>query len=381
MKQKNNFDNPIIVMKFGGTSLRSEESRSHAIKHISRHYKLGKKILVVVSAMGRKGEPYATDTLISLMKSIGEPVNPTELDSIISIGETLSSILFSHLLNKNDLPAESFSGSKTGILTDNNPGNAEILKIDTAKLKITLNQGKIAVVAGFQGTTSEGEVRTLGRGGSDTSAVALGSALNAEFVEIYSDVDGIANCDPNQIPEASFIEKVSIKQILSMANEGSKVLHPRAVRASMKNKTTIVVRNTFSNAKGTTIHHSIPPKKNEQVILAHRENMTMLEISSKKNLKTTFPEMILIDKKRCLLKNDIYLESRINELQTLHGKIFIENGWTTISVIFEKKIRESLNIPNTEIISCRENIICYILKENNLSTSLRKLFNHYNKMK
>ena len=381
MKQKNNFDNPIIVMKFGGTSLRSEESRSHAINHISRNYKLGKKILVVVSAMGRKGEPYATDTLISLMKSIGEPVNPAELDSIISIGETLSSILFSHLLNKNDLPAESFSGSKTGILTDNNPGNAEILEIDTAKLKITLNKGKIAVVAGFQGTTSEGEVRTLGRGGSDTSAVALGSAINAEFVEIYSDVDGIANCDPNQIPEASFIEKVSIKQILSMANEGSKVLHPRAVRASMKNKTTIVVRNTFSNAKGTTILHSIPPKKNEQVILAHRENMTMLEISSKKNLKTTFPEMILIDKKRCLLKNDIYLESRINELQTLHGKIYIENGWTTISVIFQKKIGESLNMPNTEIISCRENIICYNLKENNLSTSLRKLFNYYNKMK
>ena len=179
MKQKKNIENKIIVMKFGGTSLRNKESRSNAIKHISRHYEFGKKIIVVVSAMGRKGEPYATDTLISLMKNIGEPVNPAELDSVISIGETLSATLFSHFLNQNNLPAESFSGSKTGSLTNNTPGNAEILEIDPARLLITLNQGKIAVVAGFQGTNSEGEVRTLGRGGSDTSAVALGSAILA----------------------------------------------------------------------------------------------------------------------------------------------------------------------------------------------------------
>jgi len=373
------FLNPIIVMKFGGTSLRSEESRSHAIKHIRRNHELGNKIVVVVSAMGRKGEPYATDTLISLMKKIGEPIKPEELDPVISIGETLSALLFSHLLNQNNLPAESFTGSKAGILTDNNAGNAEIVEIDPTRLIITLNKGKIAVVAGFQGTNSEGDIRTLGRGGSDTSAVAIGSAINAEFVEIYSDIDGIANCDPNLISEASFIDNVCIKQVMSMANEGSKVIHPRAVKASIKSKTTIVVRNTFSNAKGTTISHNAS-KKEKQVVLAHRDNMTMLEINKDKNFKKKFPEMILIDKKRCILKFDIFLENRISELQKLYGKIKKENGWATISVIFENTVGESISVPETEIISCSENVICYLLKEDNLLVSLRKLFDHYNKV-
>ena len=234
----------IIVMKFGGTSVQTEESRRHVIKHIRRNVESGKKVVAVVSAMGRKGDPYATDTLISLLKDVGEPVNPAELDSVMSIGERLSSAYFSHLLTMNGMPAAAFTGGQAGILTDDNPGNAEILEINTSRIRKALSEGKTAVVAGFQGVTSEGDVRTLGRGGSDTSAVALGSSLGAEVVEIYSDVDGIANCDPRQIPEAVFMDSVSVTQILTMADEGSKVIHPRAVKASLKTKTEIDVPNT-----------------------------------------------------------------------------------------------------------------------------------------
>ncbi|MCS5546091.1 MAG: aspartate kinase [SAR324 cluster bacterium] len=377
MKENNDPADSIIVMKFGGTSVRNEESRISAIKHIRKHAESGKQVVVVVSAMGRKGEPYATDTLISLLKDVGEPVNPAELDSVMSLGETLSSAYFTHLLSQNGLPAEAFTGRQAGILTDDNPGNAEILEINPVRIRATLNAGKIAVVAGFQGATSAGDVRTLGRGGSDTSAVALGSALNAERVEIYSDIDGISNCDPRQILEASFMDTVSAKQILSMANEGSKVLHPRAVLASLKTQTPIVARNTFSAASGTTIFHNAPDDHSDQVALAHRDEMTLIEFEAKTDAQKIVPEMISVDESRFVLKKDVYQESRIKELQNKFGALRTEDNWATISVVFDKPAPENKEIPGNEIIHSSENVICYLLKEDLLSTSLRTLYEHY----
>ena len=377
MKKNNGSADSIIVMKFGGTSLRSEESRAHAIKHIRSHADSGKQVVVVVSAMGRKGEPYATDTLISLLKDLGEPVNPAELDSVMSIGEILSSAYFSHLLSQNGLPAQAFTGSQAGILTDDNPGDAEILEINPARIRNVLNAGKIAVVAGFQGATAEGDVRTLGRGGSDTSAIALASALNAEKVEIYSDVDGIANCDPRQISEAAFMDSVSAAQILSMAGEGSKVIHPRAIKASLQTKTPIIARNTFSNASGTTIFHGSPDEESNQVTLAHRDEMCLIEFESKTDAQILVPEMIPIDERRFVLKNDVYLENRIKELQNKLGALRKENGWATISVVFDKSASESMNLPDTEIIPSGKNVICYLLKEDLLQSTLRTLYGQY----
>ena len=168
-----------IVMKFGGTSLRDEDCRSYALKHIKNYHESGERIVVVVSAMGRKGEPYATDTLVALLRDVGHNINPRELDLVMSVGETLSSAYFSHLLSHNGMPAESFNGRQSGILTDDNAGNAEILDINPARIVEALDNGFIAVVAGFQGVNDKGDIRTLGRGGSDTSAVALASALGA----------------------------------------------------------------------------------------------------------------------------------------------------------------------------------------------------------
>ena len=377
MKKNNVPAESIIVMKFGGTSIRDDESRTAAVEHIRRHADSGKQVVVVVSAMGRKGEPYATDTLISLLKDIGEPVNPAELDSVMSLGETLSSAYFSHLLSQNGLPAQAFTGSQAGILTDDNPGDAEILEINPARIRNVLNAGKIAVVAGFQGATAEGDVRTLGRGGSDTSAIALASALNAEKVEIYSDVDGIANCDPRQISEAAFMDSVSAAQILSMAGEGSKVIHPRAIKASLQTKTPIIARNTFSNASGTTIFHGSPDEESNQVTLAHRDEMCLIEFESKTDAQILVPEMIPIDERRFVLKNDVYLENRIKELQNKLGALRKENGWATISVVFDKSASESMNLPDTEIIPSGKNVICYLLKEDLLQSTLRTLYGQY----
>jgi len=367
----------IIVMKFGGTSVQTEQSRRHVIKHIRRNVESGKKVVAVVSAMGRKGDPYATDTLISLLKDVGEPVNPAELDSVMSIGERLSSAYFSHLLTMNGMPAAAFTGGQAGILTDDNPGDAEILEINTSRILKALSEGKITVVAGFQGVTSEGDVRTLGRGGSDTSAVALGSSLGAEVVEIYSDVDGIANCDPRQIPEAEFIDSVSVTQILSMADEGSKVIHPRAVKASLKTKTEIVVRNTFNEKSGTIIFHNAPDQQSDQVALAHRDELALIEFDKKTDALKTVPELIQLDDQKFLLKNDVYLKSRIKELQKNFGTLKKDQDWATISVVFDKPVPEIKDIQDAEIMQSSKNTICYLLKEVDLSASMRTLYDHY----
>ena len=377
MQNNNGSLDSIIVMKFGGSSVRSEKSRGHVIKHIRTHAESFKKLVVIVSAMGRKGEPYATDTLIALLKDLGEPVNRAELDDVMSIGETLSSAFFSHLLTQNGLPAEAFTGRQAGILTDDNPGNAEILEINPTRILKTLNQGKIAVVAGFQGVTAAGDVRTLGRGGSDTSAVALGSALNAERVEIFSDVDGIANCDPRQISSASFINSISAKQIMSMANEGSSVLHPRAVKASLKTKTPIVARNTFSAAAGTTIFHHETDEGSKLVTLAHRENLALISFEECTDPKKIIPEIIMIDEHKFILKNDVYLENNLNLLRKSSPTLHKEVGWATVSVVFDKSTAKNKNVPNAEIIPSSENVICYLLKEENLSSSLQILYEHY----
>ena len=377
MQNNNGSSDSIIVMKFGGSSVRSEKSRGHVIKHIRTHAESFKKLVVIVSAMGRKGEPYATDTLIALLKDLGEPVNPAELDEVMSIGETLSSAFFSHLLSQNGLPAEAFTGRQAGILTDDNPGNAEILEINPTRILKTLNQGKIAVVAGFQGVTASGDVRTLGRGGSDTSAVALGSALNAERVEIFSDVDGIANCDPRQISAASFINSISAKQIMSMANEGSSVLHPRAVKASLKTKTPIVARNTFSAAAGTTIFHHETDEESKLVTLAHRENLALISFEECTDPQKIIPEIIRIDEHKFILKNDVYLENNLNLLRKSSATLHKEVGWATVSVVFDKSTAKNKNIPNVEIIPSSENVICYLLKEEHLSSSLQILYEHY----
>ncbi len=365
-----------IVMKFGGTSVRNDSARTSAMRHVKEYFEDGKDIVVVVSAMGRKGEPYSTDTLINMLKLVGKNICPKELDTIMSVGESVSAVYFSHFLTQNGMPAVSFDGRQAGILTDDNAGNAEILEINPVRIHDTLKEGKIAVVAGFQGANSDGDVRTLGRGGSDTSAVALGAALGAARVEIYSDVDGIANCDPRQVTHAPYLESISAAQMLTMSNEGSKVIHPRAIRASLATKTPIVARNTFNEAAGTIIFHE-DSQGNDCVTLAHREDMVLVEFEYAHDAQSHVNGVINIDSKRVILKDDVYFTSRLSRLEESFGFYKVSKGWATVSVVFDTKAPKAIDIDFAETLETEESVISYLLPESEMRSALNTLHATY----
>lgn len=322
----------IIVMKFGGTSVRDEKARAAAREQVRRQVEAGRDVAVVVSAMGRKGEPYATDTLIGLLAGAGEPVSPRELDLAMSVGETLSAAYFAHFLTLDGLDAEAFTGPQAGFLTDDRAGHAGLLAVRPERVDACLMEGKVAVVAGFQGADEAGEIRTLGRGGSDTSAVALGAALEAREVLIFTDVDGIAEADPRRVPAARFLPELPVAAVLAMAEEGSKVLHPRAVHAAEPSRTPIRVLNTFSEEPGTLVHHQAADEEARPVALAHRENQVLLRLSGGHPWEIV-PELLHLGEDRYLLLDDVYLEERLARLSEDCEHMEREDGWATASVI------------------------------------------------
>lgn len=266
----------IIVQKFGGTSVATAEARRRAAERVVQACREGYMPVVVVSAMGRRGEPYATDTLIDLARQVKEDVPPRELDLLISCGEIISAVVMVQTLRAMGYEAVALTGGQAGIYTDGNYGNAKIKRIDPRPILAKLQEGKIVVVAGFQGIGEDGNITTLGRGGSDTTATALGGALQAELVEIYTDVDGVMTTDPRLLPEARILSAVTYREVCEMANQGAKVIHPRAVEMAMAKNVPIKVRNTFSDAEGTLIAAEIP----ERVItgLAHINDLTQVTV-------------------------------------------------------------------------------------------------------
>lgn len=243
----------VTVQKFGGTSLQGDHSRQHVLRHITREFDNGSSLVVVVSAMGRKGDPFATDTLIDFAEESGVRLAPRERDLLLSCGELISASLLAGLLQSKGIPAIALSGGQAGIVTDDRFGAARILNIRLEPLQQHLAEGRVAVVAGFQGSTKLGDVTTLGRGGSDTTATALAAALRADLVEIYTDVDGILTADPRLVSEARHLPVVSYEEICNMAHNGAKVIHPRAVEIAMKAGVPVRVRSTFSDGEGTLV--------------------------------------------------------------------------------------------------------------------------------
>jgi len=243
----------IIVQKFGGTSLRDEETRAKEIGHVKRAISEGYHVVVVVSAMGRQGEPYATDTLLQLVKEHGNSISAREKDLLISCGEIISSTIFTSLLNKEGISATAFTGKQAGILTNDDFGQSQILSIDPTNILKELQNNKVVVVCGFQGATAEGEVTTLGRGGSDTSATALGVVLKAEYVDIFTDVSGVMTADPRIVEDASPLDSVTYTEICNLAHQGAKVIHPRAVEIAMQHQVPIRIRSTMSDEPGTLV--------------------------------------------------------------------------------------------------------------------------------
>ena len=243
----------VIVQKYGGTSVATIEARAALLNQVKAAKNQGNKVVLVVSAMGRAGDPYATDTLIGLLESISPEIAPRKKDLIMSCGEIISSAVISHLLESEGIGAEPLTGSQAGILTTDTFGNSDICHIEPTRIKKMIADDIVPVIAGFQGITDAGEITTLGRGGSDTAAVTLGGFLNADRVDIFTDVPGIAKVDPRIVPEAAFISDISYNDMFRLAEQGAKVIHPRAVQAAREFSIPVRVRSTFSDEEGTLI--------------------------------------------------------------------------------------------------------------------------------
>lgn len=242
----------IVVQKFGGTSVSTQESRTHCIKHIREEVEKGKSVVVVVSAMGRSGQPYATDTLLSLAEG-NDYLSERDKDILLSTGELISASVFSAQLSKEGIDAVILTGGQAGIITNETFGAALIVDVVPRRVIGELEKGKVVIVPGFQGQAVSGEITTLGRGGSDTTAAALAAGLKAEYCDIFTDVEGIMTADPRVVEDAKYLEKITYEDVAQMALNGASVIHPRAVDLAMNHEIPMRIRSTFSDKVGTIV--------------------------------------------------------------------------------------------------------------------------------
>ncbi|MDB9367413.1 aspartate kinase, partial [Nodularia spumigena CS-586/05] len=244
----------LIVQKYGGTSVGSVERIQAVAQRVYKTVKAGNSVVVVVSAMGK-----TTDGLVKIAQEISQNPNRREMDMLLSTGEQVTIALVSMALQEIGQPAISMTGAQVGIVTEAEHTRARILHIETQRLNYHIAQGKVVVVAGFQGISSlrDMEITTLGRGGSDTSAVAIAAAIQANFCEIYTDVPGILTTDPRLVAEAQLMDEITCNEMLELASLGAKVLHPRAVEIARNYGVPLVVKSSWGNEPGTWV---ISPK-------------------------------------------------------------------------------------------------------------------------
>ncbi len=247
----------LAVLKFGGTSIATEKSRELVYEKINQYKQKYDDLVVVVSAQGRKGDPYATDTLISLINtndSYETKENRREVDMIYSCGEVITAAIVSSNLQRRNIQAVSLTGWQAGIMTDEQHFDSDVISVRPKTIKKHLKENKVVVIAGSQGLSKEGDITTLGRGGSDTTAVVLGSTLKADEVVIYTDVEGVMTADPKIVEDASIIHAIDFELCYHYAQNGAKVIHHKAILEAQKRKCqNLWIRSTFSNSKGTQI--------------------------------------------------------------------------------------------------------------------------------
>lgn len=258
----------LIVQKYGGSSVADAEKIKNVARRIARARDEGNEVVVVVSAMGD-----TTDELIELAYQISENPDSRELDVLLSTGEVVSSTLLAMSLHVMGYPAISLSGAQAGIRTDSAYSRARILQIEPKRVVRELEKGNIVIVAGFQGMTEDMDVTTLGRGGSDTTAVALAATLGAEVCQIYTDVEGVYSADPRLVPEAECLAEIHYEEMLELAAYGAKVLHPRAVELGELFHIPILVASSFTDNPGTLIHGGVSMEvRNKVRSIAHNLN-------------------------------------------------------------------------------------------------------------
>jgi aspartate kinase len=242
----------LIVQKYGGTSVADAERIKNVARRIAARRQAGDKLVVVVSAMGG-----TTDDLLALAGQISEHPEARELDLLLSTGETVSMTLMAMALHAIGVDAVSLSGAQAGLRTDAVHGKARILSVEPARIQSELERGRVIIVSGFQGITEELEVTTLGRGTSDTTAVALAAALGTERCEIYTDVDGVYSADPRVVPDARKLRDVSYEEMLELSSLGARVMNPRAVELGAVYDIPILVASSFRDEPGTLIHGGV----------------------------------------------------------------------------------------------------------------------------
>ena len=254
----------LVVQKYGGSSIADAESIKRVAERIVSTRRAGHDVVVVVSAMGD-----STDELRDLAQQVTPLPPPRELDMLLTAGERISMALLAMAIAALGMEARSFTGSQAGVITDSAHGNARIIDVTPGRIRQALDAGAIAIVAGFQGVSQDTkDVTTLGRGASDTTAVALAAALGADRCEIYTDVDGIFTADPRLVPTASLISRISYEEMLEMAACGAKVLHLRCVEYARRYRMPVHVRSSFSQRDGTWVRDTLEGDDVEQAIIS-----------------------------------------------------------------------------------------------------------------
>ncbi|SCK03017.1 Aspartokinase 2 [uncultured Clostridium sp.] len=332
----------IIVQKFGGTSVSTEARREQLAAKVKTAIDEGLKPVVVVSAMGRKGDPYATDTLLSLLGDKFLSDNKNAQDLLMCCGEIISSVVVCNTLYNYGIKAVPLTGGQAGILTDDNFTNANFINTDPGKILEVINEGKVPVVTGFQGITKEGLFTTLGRGGSDTSACILGVALKAKEIEIYTDVDGIMTADPRLVDDVSLIDEVSYNEVYQLADQGAKVIHPKAVDLAKKANIPLVIRNTMSDSKGTLIIKEVSDENRRFITgITHLDNRIQVRVRLSENPNHAAYRSLLDS----IAKNNISLDL-IN--------IFPAHQIFTINANEKEKLNQVLNKANINFTTVEE---------------------------
>lgn len=259
------------VLKFGGTSLRTRYDKEKIRKVIAKEHEKGNNLLIVVSAIGRLGDPYSTDTLLRHIKY--SDISTREVALISSCGEVISSVILSSFLNEHGFKAIALTGREAGIITSNSHLDSHIINIDGKKIENLLSKGYIPIISGFQGNTKDGDITLLSRGGSDVTAAALSSFFNANQLDIYTDVPGIMTTDPKILQSAKTLKSLDYNLALKIANSGGKVIHPEAIRWAKKNNVIIKIK-TLKGEKETTIdQHSDTNLKPGEIVCITTNDM------------------------------------------------------------------------------------------------------------
>lgn len=301
----------LIVKKFGGTSVKDNDKLDLVSNIIKDDYKSGNGVVVVVSAQGN-----TTDTLINKVNSITKKPNKRELDVLLSTGELITISLLCMMLEKKGVNCISLTGSQAGFLTDENHTNARIVNIKKTRILNELQKNKVVIVAGFQGVNKYDDITTFGRGGSDTSAVAIASALNAQKCQIYTDVDGIYSCDPKLIKKPTHIPKINYDEMLEMASSGAKVLHNRSVEMAKKYSVVLEVLSTIKSDKKTTVKEISEMEKLLVSGISKDENIVLITLKDiPYNYNSLFKVTSLISSKSInmdIIAQTISINSNIN---------------------------------------------------------------------